>query len=215
MTQYKNIPQPQSQRNVQPELLGNFQYLCTPLGTTLNRNGLINVDHKASGDNESNPEDGFHSQISFVNQSQQLAPLPANPVNGQTADSALMPYFDGAGVSQLGFVTSAVNIQLTSLLNPILGKNGVSFLPSVIGGNSLILQWGTVDTVIPITSVTFNTPFSTAPYLIIVHPLSNQLYVAPPPYIPTGSETNTGFTIGAITLSTTFQSLYWFAIGPK
>jgi len=90
MTQYKNIPQPGDQRNQsQSDILNNFQYLCTPLnaptGTT---NGILPVDHLASGNNGANPNDGFHQQVSFVTTGTAPTNL-TNAVNSQSSNGIL------------------------------------------------------------------------------------------------------------------------------
>ncbi len=212
MTQYKNIPQPQDPRNIsQADILGNFQYLCTPISTTLANNGILNVDHYATADNVANPTDGFHRQVSFLNQSQQLAPLPANSVNNQTANSALWPYADNGGNAQLGFLTANNNTQLTSKTNPILAAKGVSYLPALIGGGSILIQWGK-EVGSGTVPVTFATPFGAVPYIILGTAFSSTTPLIYLLYVQTSSITSNGFTMNT---NSSIDGFYWLAVGPE
>ena len=99
MTQYKDIPQPQDQRNQsQTDILNNYRYLLNV--TTTPKTGILPVDHQASGDNSLNPKDGFHNQVSFINQNTAVASL-TNAVNGQNSDLILYALDDSNGQSQL------------------------------------------------------------------------------------------------------------------
>jgi|SRR6185312_6453055 len=85
MTQYKNIPQPGDNRNVsQNDILQNFLYLSNPLTGAPGVNGILPVDHSATGDNAATPKDGFHNQVSYI--SQPIKNNTTNAVNGQVAD---------------------------------------------------------------------------------------------------------------------------------
>jgi hypothetical protein len=214
MTQYKNIPQPTDQRNIsQGDILGNFQYLCTPLGTNPSVKGILPVDHFASADNVANPTDGFHKQVSFVNQSQQLAPLPANAINGQTANAALYTYTDGSR-TELGYLTSQSNIQLTANRNPVAATAGQSYFPTVIGGSTILVQWGTVgQTSSSTVNVSFPTSFAAVPYNIQVTATKPGSVDTVAYYVIDSSIAAGGFSIKNNS-GHTFGYM-WIAIGPK
>ena len=116
MSQYKDIPQPTDQRNVsQNDILVNFEYLSTPLNPRAGvANGVLPVDHFATGDNVANPTDGFHKQISWMNRA-----TPANltnAINGQNSSSIMYPKADGAGVSQARLLNSQFDAPVTYLM---------------------------------------------------------------------------------------------------
>ncbi len=113
MSQYKAIPEPTDQRNVsQNDILTNFQYLSTPLNPTGGvPNGIIPVDHFATGDNVANPTDGFHKQASFQDRA-----TPANltnSVNSQVSSGILYSKTDGQPTSQLRYLNSIIDSPLT------------------------------------------------------------------------------------------------------
>lgn len=125
MTQFKDIPQPTDQRNVsQSDILSNFQYLATaqggpPAGVA---NGIIKVDHEQFGNNITNPKDGFHNQVSFINRS----PAPTNltnAVNGQNSDSIQYTKADGASLSQPWFINSSIDAPLIFMKSLVLFSN--------------------------------------------------------------------------------------------
>ena len=106
MSQYKDIPQPQDQRNVsQNDILTNYRYLSTPLNVAAGTpNGILPVDHLASGDNVANPTDGFHKQVSMLN-----IATPAsltNAINSQASASITYTKNDGNGNGQLRMLNS-------------------------------------------------------------------------------------------------------------
>lgn len=116
MSQYKNIPQAQDQRNVsQVNLLENFQYLCTALGGAPAgvANGMLPVDHQASGDNVANPRDGFHNQCSYVAQSTPASLV--NAVNGQTSNGIEYVKLDGNSNGQIRFLNNLMDQPVTFL----------------------------------------------------------------------------------------------------
>lgn len=116
MSQYKAIPQPTDQRNVsQNDILTNFNYLSTPINPGPGvANGVIPVDHFATGDNVANPTDGFHKQVSFQNRA-----TPANltnAVNAQNSNSILYAKADGAGVSQVRLLNSQFDAPVSFIM---------------------------------------------------------------------------------------------------
>jgi hypothetical protein len=86
MSQYKDIPQPADQRNVsQGDILTNYRYLSTPINRAAGvPQGIIPVDHEASGDNVAHPVDGFHKQVSYL----KLGAIPTTLVNTVNAQSS-------------------------------------------------------------------------------------------------------------------------------
>ena len=217
MTQYKNIPQPQDQRNIsQGDILNNFQYLMTPLGTTPATNGILGVDHYATADNVANPSDGFHKQVSLLNITAPSAPLPANSVNGQTASAAIFSFNDGS-TTQIGVSNGTRRYQLTGNITPSSSIQGTTFLPTSISGTNTIMQWGTLSVSGSSTrSASFAVSFSGVPFNIQVTPFrssssspgSTFVY-----FIDGSSITASGFDI--INASTHSYGFYWTAIGPK
>jgi hypothetical protein len=161
MSQYKDIPQPQDQRNVsQNDILTNYRYLSTPINPSAGiPNGIIPVDHQASGDNVANPKDGFHNQASFINRS-----IPANltnAINSQSSDSILYANADGAGNSQLRMLNTLMDQPISFL------KCAVSFdATGAIIGNSFnavgpVTKNGTGD-----FKVFFTTALSSSNYMV-------------------------------------------------
>jgi len=217
MTQYKNIPQPQDQRNIsQGDILNNFQYLLTPLGTTPATNGIIGVDHYATADNVANPSDGFHKQVSLLNITAPTTPLAANAVNGQTADVAIYSFNDGS-TTQIGVTNATRRYQLTGNITPSSSIQGSTFLPTSISGTNTIMLWGTLPVNGTTTrSASFSPTFSGVPFNIQVTPFRSSssspgtTFVF---FIDGSSITNSGFNI--INASTHDYGFYWTAIGPK
>ncbi len=100
MSQYKDIPQPADQRNVsQGDILTNYRYLSTPINVAAGvPQGILPVDHRASGDNVANPTDGFHKQVSYVN----LGATPTTLVNAINAQSSNGISYSIAGANATG-----------------------------------------------------------------------------------------------------------------
>lgn len=85
MTQFKNIPLPGDQRNQsQIDILANYQYLID-LSSPPAVGGTLPVDHQITGNNTLSPVDGFHNQVSYLNQTGVLSSL-TNAVNGQNSN---------------------------------------------------------------------------------------------------------------------------------
>lgn len=214
MTQYKNIPQPQDQRNIsQGDILNNFQYLLTPLGTTPATNGILSVDHYATADNVANPSDGFHKQVSLLNITPPTAPLGANAINGQTASAVIYSFNDGS-TTQIGVTNGTRRYQLTGNITPSSSASGTTFLPTSISGTNTIMQWGNVAvTGASTVAVAFNISFSGVPFTIQVTAtkpgsVDNVAY-----YIIDSTVTASGFSIK--NNSGHSFGYYWLAIGPK
>lgn len=99
MTAYTDTPQGTDNRNVsQGNLLNNNRYMLNlnsnPLGGTF-PGGIIPVDHLATGNSSVSPSDGFHKQVSYINQAA-ISTL-INPVNGQSSNLITYSVLDGGG----------------------------------------------------------------------------------------------------------------------
>ncbi len=107
MTQYQHIPLPGDNRNdSQVDLLANFDYLIdlSNPGTPL---GVLPVDHKITGNNGISQVDGFHNQVSFLNQT---APTTlVNAINGQSSNGIAYTKNDTDNNAQLHFYNGASN----------------------------------------------------------------------------------------------------------
>ena len=101
MTQYKAIPQATDQRNQsQVDILNNFNYLNSQ--SVAPNNGIILVDHLATGDNGLSTSDGFHKQVSLLNRA-----TPANLTNAVNAQNS-----NGIAYTKNDTAPSALNPQL-------------------------------------------------------------------------------------------------------
>jgi hypothetical protein len=101
MTQYKAIPQATDQRNQsQVDILNNFNYLNSQ--SVAPNNGIILVDHLATGDNGLSTSDGFHKQVSLLNRA-----TPANLTNAVNAQNS-----NGIAYTQNDTAPTAPNPQL-------------------------------------------------------------------------------------------------------
>ena len=161
MSQYQNIPQAGDQRNVsQGNILENFQYLCTaaagaPAGVA---NGILPVDHQASGNNVANPRDGFHNQCSYVAQTTPASLV--NAINGQTSNGIEYVRLDSNSNGQLRFINNRMDAPVSYLLASInfdsaatpigtpfncsvvrnsVGRFTVSFITAPVNTNYLII----------------------------------------------------------------------------
>jgi hypothetical protein len=110
MTQYKAIPQATDQRNQsQIDILNNFNYLNSQ--SVAPNNGIILVDHLATGDNGTSTSDGFHKQVSLLNRA-----TPANltnAVNAQASNGIVYSQNDSVGNAQLHFYNGINDFQLS------------------------------------------------------------------------------------------------------
>lgn len=161
MSQYKNIPQPEHQRNVsQVNLLENFQYLCTALGgaSVGVPNGMLPVDHQASGDNVANPRDGFHNQCSYVAQSTPASLV--NAVNGQTSNGIEYVKLDGNSNGQIRFRNNLMDQPVTFLKAAVRFQNNTTII-----GNSFNVS-GVTHPSTGTYVVTFSTAMPTANYMV-------------------------------------------------
>lgn len=153
MSQYKDIPQPQDQRNVsQGDILTNYRYLSTPLNVAAGvPNGILPVDHLASGDNVANPTDGFHKQVSMLN-----IATPANltnAINSQNSNSITYSKADGDGNGQLRMLNAVIDQPVTYLkamcqfdaTGVLIGNNfNVASVTVIAGPAGYRIRW-TVD----------------------------------------------------------------------
>lgn len=115
MSQYKDIPLPQDQRNVsQNDILTNFRYLSTPINVAAGTpNGIIPVDHISTGDNVGQPTCGFHKQVSMLN-----IATPANltnATNAQNSNTITYSKADGDGNGQLRMLNAVIDQPVTYL----------------------------------------------------------------------------------------------------
>jgi hypothetical protein len=166
MSQYKDIPQPTDQRNVsQNDILTNYQYLATsqggpPAGIP---NGIIKVDHEQFGNNVTNPKDGFHNQVSFINRG-----IPANLVNsvsGASSDSIVYASADGAGLSQIRFINSSIDSPITYLRAMVLfdGTGAILGQTQNVNNPGGVTKNGTGD-----FTVNFSVALPTVNYLVFI-----------------------------------------------
>jgi hypothetical protein len=171
MSQYKDIPQPTDQRNVsQNDILTNYQYLATsqggpPAGIP---NGIIKVDHEQFGNNITNPKDGFHNQVSFLDRN-----VPTNLVNavsGASSDSILYTKADGAGISQMRFKDSSIDSPVTYLKALVLFSGTGAILGNTHNVNN---PGGVVRNSVGKFTINFSVPFPAIPassinYLVFI-----------------------------------------------
>jgi hypothetical protein len=171
MSQFKNIPQPNDQRNVsQSDILSNFQYLASaqggpPAGIP---NGIIKVDHEQFGNNVNNPKDGFHNQVSFLDRG-----VPANLVNaisGATSDSILYTKTDGKPTSQLRFINSSIDAPVTYLSALVLFDGTGAILGNTQNVNNPggVTKNGQGD-----FTVNFSVPLTSLDYLVLIQGFSS------------------------------------------
>lgn len=170
MSQYKDIPQPTDQRNVsQNDILTNYQYLATsqggpPAGIP---NGIIKVDHEQFGNNVTNPKDGFHNQVSFINRG-----VPANLVNavsGASSDSITYASANGAGLSQMRFRNSSIDSPVT-YLNAMVLFDGAG---AIVGQTQNVNNPGGVTrNSVGNFTVNFSVALPTINYLVFIQSLS-------------------------------------------
>lgn len=201
MTQYKAIPQPGDNRNQsQLDILNNFNYLNSQ--TASPNNGIIRVDHFATGDNGANPTDGFHKQISFSNVVTAPSTL-VNAVNSQSSNSIIYPAADGQGQNQVYFFTQdtgpvnrSINLSAIRAVGFFSGSSG-ALDPSIANVNFNAIIGHVAGS--GAYNLTFINPLPNAHYLIFV-----QLE-----YASTGNTVVTQYTN---TRATTGFSLYTNAL---
>lgn len=167
MTQYKDIPQPGDQRNVsQGDILTNYRYLSTPINVAAGvPNGILPVDHYASGDNVANPTDGFHKQVSFLNRATPAS--LANSVNSQNSNSILYSKADGAGNAQLHLYNGSVDSKLSVIRAFVLFDDNGNII-----GNAQNVTSVTKNAVGNFT-VNFTVAFPNTNYLVFIQGFSN------------------------------------------
>lgn len=165
MSQYKNIPQPSDQRNVsQVNILENYQYLCTALGGAPAgvANGILPVDHQASGDNVANPKDGFHNQCSYVAQATPASLV--NAVNGQTSNGIEYVRLDGNSNGQIRFINNLMDQPITFLKAAVNFGGGGGIIGNAFNvGSVSVLGSGTTTRY----QINFTTNMPSANYLVI------------------------------------------------
>ncbi len=175
MSQFKDIPQPNDQRNVsQSDILSNFQYLATsqggpPAGVA---NGIIKVDHEQFGNNALNSKDGFHNQVSLLDR---LVPSNlVNAVSGASSDSILYSKADGKPTSQLRFINSSIDAPVTYLSALVLFTGGSDTVGSAILGNTQNVNnpGGVVRNEKGKYTISFSVPLTSLSYLVFIQPLS-------------------------------------------
>jgi hypothetical protein len=161
MSQFKAIPQPTDQRNVsQNDILTNFQYLSTPLNPTGGvPNGILPVDHFATGDNVANPTDGFHKQVSF--QDRATPASLANAINSQNSSGIEYSKTDGAGFSQLRYYNGNIDQPISYLKAAVNFSGGGTIL-----GNSFNVASITVSPPGDYT-INFTTALSGTAYIVM------------------------------------------------
>lgn len=165
MSQFKDIPQPNDQRNVsQSDILSNFQYLATsqggpPAGVA---NGIIKVDHEQFGNNALNSKDGFHNQVSLLDRG-----VPANLVNaisGASSDSIFYSKADGQPTSQLRFINSSIDSPVTYLSAMVLFNS----TGAILGNTQNVNNPGGVTRIgTGIYRIDFSIPLPSVNYLIL------------------------------------------------
>lgn len=154
MTQYKDIPQATDQRNVsQGDLRNNFNYLCTPISGGTGTPGILPVDHQATGDNTVNPADGFHKQVSFLNQT---APASlVNAINGQSSNGIL---YESSG--KLSFYDGTIHYPLTNNV-PVSAAVIFDGAGNILNAGNAKFNVTTVTvTAVPSYIINFTTPLS-------------------------------------------------------
>jgi hypothetical protein len=176
MTQYKAIPQPGDQRNVsQGDILNNFNYLNSQSASPAN--GIILVDHKASGDNGLNPTDGFHQQVSYLNRT---APASlTNAINGQNSNGISYTINDANAQPQQHFYNGVNDFQITPCL-PI--RAYANFQGSAINGAQVLnssFNCTVARTAVGAYTLTLTNPAPSANYIYFLSAESGvvQLYL--------------------------------------
>jgi len=157
MSQYKAIPQPGDQRNVsQNDILTNFNYLSTPLvpGAGV-ANGIIPVDHFASGDNVANPTDGFHKQVSF--QDRATPASLTNAINSQISSGILYSKVDAQTRSQVRYLNAGIDSPVTYLKSAVNFSNTGAILGNAF--NATVVKNGvgnfTISFPVPLLNVNY------------------------------------------------------------
>ncbi len=204
MSQYKDIPQPTDQRNVsQNDILTNYRYLATPLGGPAAGipNGIIPVDHFASGDNVANPTDGFHKQSSYVNRA-----IPAsltNATNGQPSSAIEYAFSDGAGQSQPYWLNGSINSPMMPIRAFVLfdGSQVAPAAPILGVSYNVNNPGGVVKNSTGNYTVSFSVPLPTINYIILANaenPNVGEIYT-----VNWVAKTVNGFTLQAYFTSQT------------
>lgn len=187
MSQYKNIPQPSDQRNVsQVNILENYQYLATALGGAPAgvANGIIPVDHQASGDNVANPKDGFHNQCSYVAQTTPASLV--NAVNSQTSNGIEYVKLDGNSNGQLRFLNNLMDQPITFLKAAVMFDNTGALVGNAFNVGSVTKNATGVYT------INFTTNMPNANYMVFCQ---NGTSTNPPPTTPPATPTTTNYSV--------------------
>jgi len=195
MTVYTDTPQPTDNRNVsQGNLLNNNRYLLNV--STTPSTGILPVDHLATGNSSSSPSDGFHKQVSLINQSA-ISSL-TNPTNSQTSNQIVYSVVDsgGAGVArtQLKSFTGDNATNVTTYLSDlkaagIFSWNGAAVVTTNLQNIATITRSGT-----GVYAVTFSYTFPFTTYTVVTScksTVTNHIYLA-----NSAAHSVTGFTLG-------------------